>query len=182
MLAIINIAMMFFSEGGESKGSLLDVNPGLIFWTVITFVLLLLILKKLAWKPILKALDDRENLIKDSLDKAEKARTDFERMTEENKIRMAKAEEEAQKIIAQGREYAEKIKQQVVEENKAEIKKIKDDAFAAIERKEQESFNKLKAEVADIAIKAAEKIIRENLDKEKQQIIVDKYIQEITKN
>jgi F-type H+-transporting ATPase subunit b len=182
MLAILNIAMMFFSEGGEGGGSLLDVNPGLIFWTVITFVILLLILKKFAWKPILNALSERENLIKDSLDKAEKARVEFERLTEENKIRIAKAEEEAQKVIAQGREYAEKIKAQVVEQSKVEAKKMIEDAVAAIERKQQESFSNLKEQVADIAINAAEKIIRENLDKEKQLKIVDKYIQDIAKN
>lgn len=182
MLAIINIAMMFFSEGGEGGGSLLDVNPGLIFWTVITFAALLLLLKKFAWKPILNALSDRENFIRESLDKAEKARVDFEKLTEDNKIRMAKAEEEAQKVIAQGREYAEKIKTQVVEQSKIEAKKMIDEAAAAIERKQQESFSNLKEQIADIAIKSAEKIIRENLDKEKQLKIVDKYIQDITKN
>jgi len=82
MLAILNIAMMFFSEGGEGSGSLLDVNPGLIFWTVITFAILLLILKRLAWKPILTALSTRENLINESLEKAEKARIEFEKLTE----------------------------------------------------------------------------------------------------
>lgn len=182
MLAILNIAMMFFNEGGEGQGSLLDVNPGLIFWTLITFVALLLILKKLAWKPILTALSERENLIKDSLDKAELARVEFEKLTADNKVRMAKAEEEAQKVIEQGREYAEKIKAQVIEESKAEAKKLIDAAASAIERKQQESFNSLKEQIADIAVKSAEKIIRENLDKEKQLKIVDKYIQDITKN
>ncbi len=182
MLAMLNIAMMFFSEGGEAKGGLLDVNPGLIFWTFVTFVLLLFILKKLAWKPILTALSERENLIKDSLDKAEKARIDFEKLTEENKVRMAKAEEEAQKIISQGREYAEKIKAQMMEESSSQAKKLIADAQAAIERKHQDDFNRLKAEIAEIAVNSAEKIIRENLDKEKQLKIVDKYIQDITKN
>lgn len=182
MLAIFNIAMMVFSEGGESSGGLLDVNPGLIFWTVITFVILLFLLKKLAWKPILKALSEREAQIKDSLEKAEQAKIEFEKLTEENKVRMAKAEEEAQKIIAQGREYAEKIKAQVIEESKAEAKKLIDDAAASIERKQQEAFNNLKEQIAEIAVNSAERIIRENLDKDKQMKIVDKYIQDISKN
>ncbi len=181
MLAMLNIAMMYFS-GGEGGGSLLDVNPGLIFWTAVTFTFLVLILRKLAWKPILKALSERETLIQDSLDKAEKARAEFEKLTEDNKIRMAKAEEEAQKIIEQGREFAEKVKTQVIEESRLEAKKMIEDAAATIERKQQESFNKLKEQVAEIAVQSAEKIIRENLDKEKQLKIVDKYIQDITKN
>jgi len=181
MLAMLNIAMMFFSEG-EGGGTLLDVNPGLIFWTVITFVLLLLILKKLAWKPILNALSEREKLIRESLEKAENARIEFEKLTQDNKVRMAKAEEEVQKIIEQGREYAEKIKAQEIEKSRNEAKKMIEDATAAIERKQQESFNNLKEQIADIAVKSAEKIIRETLDKEKQLKIVDKYIQDITKN
>ena len=64
MLAFLSSIMLLYS--GEGGGSLLDVNPGLIFWTVITFVLLLLILKKMAWKPILSSLDERENFIKES--------------------------------------------------------------------------------------------------------------------
>ena len=60
------------SEGGG--GSLVDINPGLIVWTLVTFILLLLILRKVAWKPILSALDQRESAIKDSLEKAEKAK------------------------------------------------------------------------------------------------------------
>jgi len=95
---------------------------------------------------------------------------------------MAKAEEEAQKIIAQGREYAEKVKAQVIEESKIEAKKMIDSAVLAIERKQQESFNNLKEQIADIAVKSAEQIIRENLDKDKQLKIVDKYIQDISKN
>ena len=180
MIAKLNLAFLYFS-GGESGGPL-DLNPGLIIWTVVTFLLLLFVLKKLAWKPILKALADRENQIKDSHDKAEKARVDFEKLTEKNKASLAKAEEEAQKIIAQGREFAEKVKAQIVQESKIEAKKIIDNAAAAIERKQQESFNELKQQIAEIVVNSAEKIIRENLDKDKQLKLVDKYIKEISKN
>ena len=63
---------------GEGNGGLLDVNPGLIFWTVVTFIILLFVLSKLAWKPILKSLSDRETLIKESLEKAETAKQEAE--------------------------------------------------------------------------------------------------------
>ena len=68
------IILGLIALSGEGNGGLLDVNPGLIFWTVITFLVLLFVLTKLAWKPILKSLSDRENLIKESLEKAEKAK------------------------------------------------------------------------------------------------------------
>ncbi len=181
MLAFLNLAVIAFAEGGEAGGPL-DVNPGLIFWTVITFITLLLILRFTAWKPILASLSSREDFIKDSLQKAENERKEAERLLEENKAAMAKAEDEAQKIIAQGREYGEKLKEQILEESRNESKKMIAAASAEIERKNQEAFESLKNQVASIAIGAAEKIIRENLDEEKQSKLVDKFIDELPNN
>jgi len=180
MIVLNNIIMMFYA-GGE-KGGLLDVNPGLIFWTVITFISLLLILKKVAWKPILSALSERENFIKDSLDKAENSRIEAEKLLRDNNERLAKAEEDAQKIISQSREMAEKLKNQILEESAENAKKMIHDAKAEIERKNQEAFINLKTQIVDLAVDAAEKIIKENLDKEKQKQIVDQLIQKIPNN
>ncbi len=180
MSAIMNLAVLAFYSG--EKGGLLDVNPGLIFWTVITFVLLLIILRRVAWKPILNSLDEREKFIKESLEKADVAQKEAEKLVAENQTSMAKAEEEAQSIIAQGKEYAEKIKTQLLEENEARIQKKLADAEAEIERKQQEAFNSLKEQIVEIAVGAAEKIIRDNLDKEKQSALVNKYIDDLQKN
>jgi F-type H+-transporting ATPase subunit b len=167
---------------GDGNGGLLDVSPGLIFWTVVTFIILLVILRKLAWKPILKSLSDRETLIKDSLEKAEIAKQEAEKLIEENKANLDKAEEEAQKIIAQSREYAEKLKTQMLEESNAEAKKRLEEAKVEIDRKSQEAFNQMKEQIASIAVEAAEKIIRENLDEKKQKNLVNKYLDDLSKN
>ena len=179
MLSFLNFAVMVFASGGESGGPL-DVNPGVIIWTVITFLFLLFVLKKIAWKPILNSLDERENFIKDSIAKAENARDEAQRLLEENKATLARAEEESQKIILQGREYSEKLKSQILEESKEEARKMVVNASAEIERKNKEAFTKLKDQVADIAVLAAEKIIKENLDKDKQSKLVEKYLKEIS--
>lgn len=181
MFAFLSSLIVVYS-GGESSGSLLDVNPGLIFWTTITFIILLFILKKMAWKPILESLDKRENFIKDSVERAESAKKEAEALFEQNKKNLANAEEEAQKIISQGRDYAENLKSQILEESKQEAKKMIDDASKEIERKNQEAFNSLKDEIANIAVGAAEKIIKSNLDKEKQSEIVNNFINDLTKN
>ncbi len=181
MFAISNFAVLAFSGGG-SQGGLLDVSPGLSVWTMVTFFILLFLLTKFAWKPMLKSLKEREDFIKDSLDKAEKAQKDAEKLMEENKANLEKAEEEAQKVIEQGREYAEKLKEQILEESRKDAKKMIEDASAEIERKNQEAFGKLKGQVAEIAIEAAEKILRENLDKEKQTELVNKYLEDLSKN
>jgi len=180
-MLIGKLLMLAFAGGGEPGGPL-DVNPGLIIWTVVTFVILLLILMKVAWKPILKSLGERENLIKDSLEKAETAKKEAEKLIAENRQNLSKAEEEAQKIIDQSREYAEKLKEQLLEESKQQSKKMLEDAASEIQRKNAEAFDKLKTQIADIAVEAAEKILRENLDKEKQISIVNKYLDGISKN
>ena len=181
MTVLGNLLMFVFSET-EKAGSPLDVNPGVIIWTVITFLALLFILAKFAWKPIINSLSERENFIKDSLDKAEIAQKEAEKLVSDNKANLLKAEEEAQKIIDQGREYAEKLKSQILDESKVQARKMIDDASNEIQRKNAEAFSKLKEQVADIAVSAAEKIIRENLDKEKQIKLVNKYLDDLSKN
>ncbi len=180
MLTGLNLSIFTFaSEGG---GSIIDVNPGVIFWTVVTFVILMIVLKKLAWKPILTALDQRESSIRESLEKAEKAKEEAEKILLENKERLAKADEESKKLVNKSREYAEGLKEQLLKESKEQAQKIINDATQEIERQRESAFEELKSQVAEIAVEAAEKILKENLNKETQKKIADNYINEITKN
>jgi len=179
MLTQITLAVIA-SEGGN--GGLLDVNPGLMIWTVITFILLLLILKKVAWKPILTALDKRESDIREALAQAEKAKDDAKQILEQNQANLAKAEEESKKIINQSRTYAETLKEQLIKDSKEQAKKIVDDASLEIQRKQDIAFEELKGQIAEIAVSAAEKIIRESLDAQKSKHVIDKYLNDVTKN
>lgn len=181
MLATSTFAFLALSSEGGG-GSLIDVNPGLIFWTVITFVLLLILLRKIAWKPILTALDQREAAIKESLDQAEKAKVEAQRILYENQASLSKAAEESKKIVEQGRMYAEKLKDQMLKESKEQAQKIIDEASAEIQRKKDEAFGELKTQVADLVIQATEKVLGETVDKNLHKKIADKYINEITKN
>jgi F-type H+-transporting ATPase subunit b len=178
MLLSLNLALIA-EEGGTS---LVSVSPGLIFWTVITFVILLFVLKKVAWKPILTALEQREAAIRESLEKAEKAKEEAQKVLDENQANLAKAEEESKKIIEQSRAYAEKLKEQMMQESKQQAQKIVSDASEEIERKKESAFNELKNQIAEIAVQAAEKILKENVNKEINKKIVNDYISEITKN
>ncbi len=168
------------SEGGG--GSLVDVNPGLIFWTWVTFIILLLLLSKVAWKPILAALKQREENIEDSLNKAEQAKLDAQKILEENQASLSKAEEESKKIIDQSRVFAENLKEQMLKDSKEQAQKIIEDASAEIERKKNAAFEELKNQIAEISVNAAEKIMKENIDANKNKQIVNKYLSEINKN
>ncbi len=181
MLLKLSLAVIALTpESGG--GSLIDVNPGLIFWTVITFLILLVVLTKVAWKPILAALNQRESAIREALEKAEKAKEEARKVLDENQSNLAQAETEAKKIVDQSREFAEKLKEQMMNESKLQAQKIIEDATAEIQRQKESAFDELKSHVAQIAIQATEKILREKMDAESQKKIVNEYISEITKN
>ncbi len=174
-----NFFLVIATEGG---GGLLSVNAGLAFWTTLTFLILLFLLGKFAWKPILTALKQRENNIKDSLEQAQKAKEEARRILEENQANLNKAEEESRKIIEQSRQYAEHLKEQMLKDSKAQAQKIIEEATSEIDRKKNEAFNELKNQIAEISVQAAEKIIKQNLNADANKKIVDNYINEISKN
>lgn len=161
---------------------MLDINPGLIIWTIITFALLVVVLGKFAWKPILQALQTREQEIADALKKAEEAKKDAERMMQENKIAMEKASNETARLIAEGRAMAEQMKNDIVAKASETSKKMLDQAKEEIVREKESAMAQLRSEVADLSISVAEKILDESLDGAKQKKMVDKVLQQLQKN
>ena len=158
---------------------MLSVNPGLIIWTFIIFVLLLAILGKVAWKPLLASLKTREQAIADSLSRAEQARTDAERLIAENKAERAKAEEEVQKALREGRAYAEQMRRDLVEKAKGEAERMLAQARAEIERDTQHALVKLREEVSDLAIQATSKLLDENMNEERHRKMINKMIADL---
>ncbi len=161
---------------------MLDINPGLIIWTRITFALLVVVLGKFAWKPILQALQAREHEIADALKKAEEAKKDAERMMHENKIAMDKASNETARLIAEGRAMAEQLKNDIVAKANESAKKMLDQAKDEISREKDAAMTALRSEVAELSISVAEKILDESLDGAKQKKMVDKVLQQLQKN
>lgn len=161
---------------------MLSINPGLIVWTIITFVTLLLVLRKFAWKPLLEALQKREEHVRDSLARAEQAKQEAERLIEENRKQLARAEEESRRILNEGRTLAEKLKGEIVDKANQQARKMVDDAKAEIERDKELALSQLRAEVANLAILAAERILGETLDANKQRKVVDDMMKELPKN
>ncbi len=159
---------------------MLSINPGLIIWTFIIFLLLLVILGKVAWKPLIASLKTREQAIADSLSRAEQARADAERLIAENKAERLKAEEEVQKALHEGRAYAEQMRRDLVEKAKAEADRMLVQARAEIERDTQHALVKLREEVSDLAILATSKLLDENMNEERHRKIINKMIADLT--
>ncbi|MGM0589299.1 MAG: F0F1 ATP synthase subunit B [Bacteroidota bacterium] len=163
-------------------GGLLSVDIGLAFWILITFLVFLLILKKFAWGPMLDALDQRENSIKDSLEAAEKAMEKAERISNENKKALREAEHKAQQIRKEAINEAEMIRQERIAKSKEEADQMIEKAKQTIEQEKKNALQELRKEVAHLAIKSASMIIDAELDNERNSKLVDDFIQDISKN
>ncbi|MBM2841085.1 MAG: synthase subunit [Bacteroidetes bacterium] len=161
---------------------MLELNPGLVFWTIVTFIAVLAILKKVAWKPLIQALVSREEGIRTALDEAETAQKEAQRLLDENRRQLAKAEEESHRIIREGREMGEKLKSEIVEKANASSRVMIEQAKDEIRREKEAALIQLRTEVADLAIGVAGKILDQNLDTPKQRQLADSAIKELQKN
>ena len=161
---------------------MLTPNPGLILWTIVTFVVLAILLRKMAWKPLLEALHKREEHVQSSLDRAEQAKAEAERILNENRQQLARVEAESHRILNEGRALGEKLKSEIVEQASQQSRKLLEQAKQEIERDKDAALAQLRGEVADLAIKAAEKILDETLDETKHRKLVDTYLKGLPKN
>ena len=160
---------------------MLDLNPGLMIWTIITFIILVLILKKAAWTPILKALDERERGINENIAAAKKAREEADLAIEENRRKLAEAQAEAQKVIAKARQDAERVGEELKAQYKADSDAAREKAIKEIELERQAAVNEIRKEISYLAVSAAEKIIGKTIDPEDHKRLVMEGIQENSK-
>ena len=161
---------------------MLELNPGLIIWTAVTFLVLLLLLRKIAWKPLLNALHLREENIRSSLERAEKAKEEAERVLEENRKNLQNAEEQAQHVIKEGRAAAERMKNDLLERANASSRRMIKQAREEIQREKEAALVELRREVVDLAIQAASKILREELNERRQRKVVEEFLTGFPKN
>ena len=152
---------------------------GLMFWTVVIFILLLVILKKFAWKPILKAVDDRNNSITEALLSAEKAKAEMEQLSANNEKILQEARIERDSIIKEARAIKENTISEAKNKASIEAEKIILSAKEQISNEKMKAMTALKNEIADLSIQMAEKILKSELKDEKSQ---KKLIEETLKN
>lgn len=161
---------------------MLELDPGMMIWTWITFILVLLILSKVALKPMLTAINHREDLIRSDLAEARKQREEAQTLLQKHEELMAGAEAQAQKIIKDNQQLAEQSKQVLLEEAHNQAEKILQNAKKEIEQQKKSALAELRNEVADLAVGAAEKIILQKLDKKEHENLVNEYIQAMPKS
>ncbi|MCM8569611.1 F0F1 ATP synthase subunit B [Gramella jeungdoensis] len=156
---------------------------GLFFWQTIVFLVLLFIMAKFAWKPILNSVRNREQSINDALASAENARKEMQNLKADNDQLLKEARAERDAILKEARELKEKTIADASEEAKAKADKIVADAKRSIELEKQSAMAELKNQVAELSVEIAEKVVRKELSsKEEQHQMIEKMLGEAKLN
>jgi len=152
---------------------------GTIFWMLLFFGMILWILKKFAWRPILNTLKNREKTIDDALQSAERIKEDMARLKSDNEKILNEARLERDQIMKEARVLKDKILQDAQELARQEAKKIVENAKLSIENEKKSALYEIKSQIALLSVSIAEKIIREKLDVNKQTNLIDNLLKDI---
>jgi F-type H+-transporting ATPase subunit b len=160
-------------EGGWME-KWLSFDPGLFMWTIVTFLIVLMLLKWKAWGPLMSVLDKRAEDIKNALSAADRAKEDAEKASQDYEKLVQKARIEGQQIIADSKAAGEKVKNDIESVARENAEKMIGKAKTQIEAESQKALQEIKSSVVDLSIEAAEKIIEKNLDSEDNRKLVEK--------
>ena len=158
---------------------LVQPDPGLFIWTIVTFLVLLALLGKFAWRPLLEALESRQERIRKSLEDADRARQELERLQQESAKMMQQARVEAESIVAQTRTDAERLREELKQKAKEEADNILRNAQQQIQLQTRQAIQQIRHEVADIAVSLASKLLERNLAKEDNARLIDDTLKQI---
>ena len=162
---------------------LLSPSIGLIVWSLLAFLIILWLLKKFAWKPILKALDERETSIQNALDEAKKAREEISNLKADNEKILAEAKTERDIILKEAREIKDKIISEAKDRAGKEAEKLISIARENINNEKMAAITELKNQVAHLSIEIAEKILKQELaEKDKQKTVINNLLQDVKMN
>ncbi len=142
---------------------------GLIFWTLVAFLVVLFLLKKFAWKPIIKGLNDREANIADSIATAEKVKLEMAQLKSENEELLAVAREERAAMLKEAKEIRDKMINEAKDEAKAQAAKIISEAQASITNQKMAAMTDIKNQVGKLVIEVSEKVLRRELSNKADQ-------------
>ena len=164
-----------------AKGGLMDLSPGLMIWTWITFGLVMLLLYKLAWKPLRSQLQAREDRIAETIEKARALKVEAEELLVKHREQIAQAEEEVQGIMAEGRAAAERLREETVAVAERESKAIVERSRAEIEAERDRAITDIRREAIDLTLAAAGRVIEQTLDGEGHRRLAEQAVAEATR-
>lgn len=162
---------------------MLDVGLGLFVWNLIAFLVVMFLLRKFAWKPILNSLNERETKIADSIATADRVKAEMAQLQSENEALMAKAREDRAALLKEAKETGDRLISEAKEKAKAEANKIVAEAQLAINNQKKAALTEVKNEVGNLVIDVAEKVLRRELaNKAEQEAFIRQLSQETPLN
>lgn len=171
------------AEHGEHESALLDPESwGLFFWTACSFTVVLFILKKTAWAPILDALERREKAISDQIKAAQHDREEAAKLLADHKRQLEKVRDEAQEILNEATRDQKRVLDEANAKAIAEAEATKQRAIRDIELAKGKAMDDLKQQSVELALSLAEKVIGSEVDRQKQRRLVDEFIKSYEKN
>ena len=177
-------AVAWAEEAAPPPGEGSQIPPtdwGLQIWTLVTFVVLLVLLAKFAFKPIAQALDRRGQTIKQALDDAEKSRADAKKLMEDYQKQIAEARTEAGKVIEEARQLGERVRKEVVEKANAEASAVAQRAQEEIVRQKEKGIQELKDTVANLSVQIASKVLEKEVNEATHRQLIDNLIKDLGK-
>ena len=162
-----------------ASNPLIQVTPGLMIWTIVCFLVVLYVLKRFAFGPIQKTLDDRRERIRQAIDEADHAREEARSLLEEHRKLIGQAKSEAEEILAEARKVGDAQRERVREETEADRQRRLEETRRQIELATQQALNQFRDEVGKLSVLAAEKITRKSLTDADQQRLIDEALAEI---
>ena len=181
-LALLALApAALFAQEAEGGGTRTFMQPdtGLMFWTLVIFVVLMFILSKFAFGPLTKAVEDRERALQEAIDKAQADREAAAKLLQEHQAKIEAARDEAQKFIAESRGVAEKMRTDMIEQTRKEQQEILERARRDIDSEKEKAIAQLRREAVDLALAGASKVVEQNLESAKNRQIVESYLSSI---
>jgi F-type H+-transporting ATPase subunit b len=161
---------------------LVQVDPGLFIWTIITFLVLLTLLAKFAWGPLLQALDTRQQAIRKALDDAQLAQQELGRLEQESALIIRKARVEAESIITQSRADGERLREEMRLKARTEAEGIVRNAERQIQLETARALQQIRHEAVDLSVMIASKIIQRNITKEDNERLIQEALTQIKTN
>lgn len=170
------------SHGGSSAPNpLVQLDPGLFIWTILTFLVLFLVLAKFAWKPLLTALKNREDQIKTALQNAEQAKDELDKITIKSKAITDEARLEAKVILSEAKASSDKIKQEMLSKATEEADKIRAEAESKIKVEKDKAVDEIKTKVVDLTLTISEKIIKKNISSKENRNLIEESLKGLDK-
>jgi F-type H+-transporting ATPase subunit b len=158
---------------------LLDLNPGLTLWTALTFLVLIIVLGKFAFGPIVKTLDERTKSIHEAIEQAKRERAEAERMLAEQKESLQKAQREAAELAKRSQQEVETLRQELTARARKEADEMVAQARAQITEEKGKAVAELRGQVADMAIEVARRLIPQAIDDRTHRALVEDYVKQL---